>query len=152
MKALIIYDTNFGNTQKIANSLAAGMNEAGYEVDVVYVEDIQLEKITEYNLLAIGGPTHGFGISKPIRKLIKRFSQVDLRDKNAFAFDTKSKGRIWGSAAKGIEKKLKNMGMSIIKPSASGIVLGLKGPLQEGTEATFRQIGAEITNISAEEA
>jgi len=146
LKAIVIYDTKFGNTEKIANSLAAGINEMGYDVDVIYVENIQLDKITEYDLVAIGGPTHGFGISAPIRKFIKRMEQVDLRNKKAFAFDTKSKGGIWGSAAKGIEKRLSKMGMEIVKPSASAIVLGLKGPLQEGSGAMFRQIGAELAS------
>jgi flavorubredoxin len=143
---MVIYDTKFGNTERIANSLAAGINEMGYAVDVIFVENVQLDKITEYELLAIGGPTHGFGISAPIRKFIKRLDQVDLRNKKAFAFDTKSKGGIWGSAAKGIEKRMKEMNMNIIKRSTSAIVLGLKGPLQDGSEELFRQIGVEIAS------
>ena len=145
-KAIIIYDTKFGNTEKIAKSLASGMNEQGIEVDCVKVEDVQINKLTEYNLLAIGGPTHGFGMSKPIKEFIEKLEHVDLQDKNAFAFDTKNSSRFWGSAAKGIEKRLKRLGLNIVKPAASAIVKGLKGPLQDGMDEKFKQIGAELAS------
>ncbi len=145
-KAIIIFDTNFGNTEMIARSLASGMDEKGVEADCVNVGDVQLDMLAEYDLLAIGGPTHGFGISKPIKELLGKLKNVELRDKKGFAFDTKNRGGIWGSAAKGIEKRLKGMGMNIVKPAESAIVLGLKGPLQEGMEVKFRQTGAELAS------
>jgi len=80
------------------------MEEQGIVVDCVKVEDAQTDKLTEYDLLAIGGPTHGFGVSKPMKTFIEKLEHVDLRDKKAFAFDTKTGSRFWGSAAKGIEK------------------------------------------------
>jgi flavodoxin len=143
--AIVVYDTKFGNTEKIAKSLASGMNERGIEVDCVKVGDVQINKLTEYNLIAIGGPTHGFGMSKPIKEFIEKFNHIDLRDKKAFAFDTKNRGR-WGSAAKGIEKRLKGIGMNIVKPCDSAIVMGLKGPLQDDMERKFKQIGAELAS------
>jgi flavorubredoxin len=97
-------------------------------------------------LLVIGGPTHGFGMSSPMKAFMKKLEHVDLRHKKAFAFDTKNRSRFWGSAAKGIEKRMKKFGMNIVMPCASGIVKGLKGPLQEGTEAKFRQIGIELAS------
>jgi flavodoxin len=145
-KAIIIYDTKFGNTEKIAKSLASGMNEQGIEVDCVKVENVQINKLTEYDLLAIGGPTHGFGMSKPMKDFIEKLKHMGPRDKKAFAFDTKNRGR-WGSAAKGIEKRLKSIGMKIVKPCDSAIVMGLKGPLQDGMERTFKQIGAELASV-----
>ena len=144
-KAIIIYDTKFGNTEKIAKSLASGMNEQGIEVECVKVEDVRIDQLTEYDLLAIGGPTHGFGMSKPVKEFIEKSKHIDLRDKKAFAFDTKNRGR-WGSAAKGIEKRIQRIGMNIVKPCASAIVLGLKGPLQDGMERKFKKIGAELAS------
>jgi len=63
-----------------------------------------------------------FGISKPIKDLLKNLNQADLEGKKVFTFDTKYKGRFTGSARKGIEKKLKQFQMKIIKPHFSGIV------------------------------
>jgi len=122
------------------------MDEQGIDVDCIKVEEVQINRLKEYDLLAIGGPTHGFGMSKPMKIFIEKLERVDLQDMNAFAFDTKNSGRIWGSAAKGIEKRLKRLGMNIVKPAASAIVKGLKGPLQDGMEEKFKQIGAELTS------
>lgn len=146
-KAIVIYHTRFGNTEKIAKTLASGIGEQGVEVDCVKVEDVQTEKLTEYDLLAIGGPTHAFGISKPMKEFIEKLEDVDLRGKNAFAFDTKMGSRFSGSAAKGIEKRLKRLGMSIVKPYASAIVTGGEGPLRDGMQGKFRQIGIEIARL-----
>jgi flavodoxin len=125
-KAIVIYHTQFGNTEKIAKEVASGMDEQGIDVDCIKVEDVQIDRLKEYDLLAIGGPTHGFSMSKPMKVFIKKLEHVDLQGKNAFTFDTKNSGRFWGSAAKGIEKRLKRLGLNIVKPHASAIVKGLK--------------------------
>jgi flavodoxin len=143
-KAIVIYHTQFGNTEKIAKEVASGMGERVIEVDCIKVEEVQIDRLREYDLLAIGGPTHGFGMSKSVKEFIEKLEHLGLRDKNAFAFDTKNSGRLWGSAAKGIEKRLKRLGLNIVKPAASAIVKGLKGPLQDGMEEKFKQIGAEL--------
>jgi flavodoxin len=143
-KAIVLYHTQFGNTEKIAKEIAAGIADQGIEVDCLRVEDVQIDTLKEYELLVIGGPTHGFGMSKPMKEFVKKLEHVDLRDKNAFSFDTKNKGRIWGSAAKGIEKQLRKLGLKIIKPHTSAIVKGLKGPLEDGMEDKFNQIDTEL--------
>ena len=146
-KAIVIYHTQFGNTEKIAKEVALGMDEQGIDVDCIKVEEVQIDKLKGYDLLAIGGPTHGFGISKPMKKFIENLENVDLQGRNAFAFDTKTGSRFWGSAAKGIEKKLKRFGLNIVKPCVSAIVKGLKGPLQDGMEVKFTQIGTDIATL-----
>jgi flavodoxin len=62
-----------------AKSLASGMNEQGIKVDCVNVEDVQIDKLSEYDLLAIGGPTHGFGMSKPMKEFIEKLKHVGAR-------------------------------------------------------------------------
>ena len=59
-KAIVIYHTQFGNTEKIAKALVSGLGEQGIEVDCTTIEDAHVDKLTEYDLLAIGGPTHVF--------------------------------------------------------------------------------------------
>ena len=142
--AIVIFDTKFGNTEKIAKSLAEGMMEQGITVDYIKVGEVDVSKLNDYDLVAIGGPTHMFGISKPIKDLLRNFEEADLKSKKAFAFDTKYKGKFIGSAGKGIEKKLKQLQMEIIKPHLSGIVKGSKGPLEEGTVEKFKQTGADL--------
>jgi len=146
-RAIVIYDTRFGNTEKIARALARGMEKQGVEVDCVKVDEVDVDKLVEYEFLAIGGPTHWFGVSKPMKASLEKLRSVDIRGKKAFAFDTKLKSGWAGSAGKGIEKTLKGLGMSIVKPHSSAIVLGNEGPLEEGMEEMFEQIGGEIAEL-----
>jgi len=144
IKAIVIYDSKFGNTEKIAKALSEGMKKEGLEVDCVKIDNVDLNKLAEYDILAFGAPTQALGISKPMKEFLKKLENVNLQGKKAFAFDTKLKSRFAGSAAKGIEKQLKKLNMTIIKPYASAIVKGAEGPLEEGAEEKFTQIGSEI--------
>ncbi len=146
-KALVIFDTKFGNTEKIAKALAWGLEEQGIAVECINVENVSIDKLPNYDLLAIGGPTHGFGMSKPVKELLKQLEKIDLREKHGFAFDTKNPPRYWGSAAKGIEKRLAKLGIKIVRSRSSAFVKGLKGPLHEYAEETFRKIGVEIAEL-----
>jgi len=120
------------------------MKKEGFDVDCVRIDNVDLNKLAEYDILAIGAPTQGFGISKPMKEFLKKLASVNLQNKKALAFDTKLKSRFAGSAAKGIEKQLKKLQMTIVKPYASAIVKGAEGPLEEGAEEKFIQIGSEI--------
>jgi len=143
-KAIVIYDSKFGNTEEIAKALSEGMKKESLEVDCVKVDNVNLNKLGEYEILAIGAPTQMFSISKPMKEFLKKLENLNIQGKRAFAFDTKLKSRFAGSAAKGIEKQLKKLQMTIIRPCASAIVNGAEGPLEEGAEEKFSQIGSEI--------
>lgn len=143
-KAIVIYDTKFGNTEKVARALALGMEKEGIMIDCAKLDKIEIGRLAEYDLLAIGGPTHAFGASKPMKNFLKKLKGINLEHKNAFAFDTKNKYRWAGSAGKNIEIRCKKLGMRIVKPHVSAIVKGMEGPLEEGTEEMFERIGAEI--------
>ena len=146
-KAIVIYHTQFGNTEKIAKSLASGMGEQGVEVDCIKVEEVNIEKLTEYDLLAIGGPTVAFGVSPPIKSFLEKLESMPFKGKKAYAFDTSMQLRWAGSAGKGIENRLKRIGMSIVKPYSSAIVMGKEGPLKDGMEEKSKQIGIEIARL-----
>jgi len=145
-RAIVIYDTKFGNTEKIARALARGMENQGVKVDCVKVDEVDVDKLVEYDFLAIGGPTHAFGVSKPMKAFLEKLRSVGIKGKKAFAFDTKYRSWLAGCAGKGIEKALKGLGMSIVKPHSSAVVTGNEGPLEEGMEEMFEQIGGEMQN------
>ena len=144
-KAAVIYDSKFGNTEKIARALSEGMRKEGLFVDCLKTDAVDPGKLGEYDVLAVGAPTQAFRMSGPMREFLEKLENVDLRGKKAFAFDTRLKSRFAGSAANGIEKKLKELGMTIIRDHASAIVGGTEGPLEENAEKRFEQIGSEIT-------
>ena len=64
-RAVVIYDTKFGNTEKVAGALAEGMKKQRVKVDCSKIGEVDISKLGDYDLLAIGGPTHVFGLSNP---------------------------------------------------------------------------------------
>ncbi|MHA1935801.1 MAG: flavodoxin family protein [Candidatus Thorarchaeota archaeon] len=151
-KALIVYDSLFGNTKTVAEYLAKGIEESGIEVDCMHINDIETEQIVEYDFLAIGGPTHMINVSKPMKSFLDKLSSIDLRGKSGFSFDTRVVSRMnsrrWfileNSAAKRIESRMKKMKISIFRNRESAIVDGREGPLASEVEDTFVGIGREI--------
>ena len=150
VKALVVYDSMFGNTEKVAKALAAGLESGGVvDVDVVKVDSVKFDELGRVDLLCVGSPVHAWNMSKPMKEFLERLKSVEgLRGKKAFAFDTKMKSRLAGSAGGKIERKLKDLGFIIVKPSESAIVKNREGPLEENAERTFKQIGAELAKMS----
>jgi flavorubredoxin len=148
VKALIVYDSMYGNTEKVAKALAAGIEGSGVGVDVVKVDVVRYDELGEIDLLCVGSPVHAWGASKPMKEFLERLKGVkSLSGKKAFAFDTKVKGRLAGDAGGKIEGELKDLGLTIAKPHRSAIVKGREGPLEESAEGTFKQIGAELAKM-----
>lgn len=147
-KALVVYHSVYGNTEKIARALAKGLEGGGVNVDCVGVDTVEFDKLSGYDLLVVGGPTQNLGASKPMQAFLERLKSVEgLRGKKAFALDTKYNSRFAGSAGAKIEGKMKDLGLTIVKPHASAFVKGKEGPLQEGAEETFKQIGTELAKM-----
>ncbi len=147
-KVLIVYDSVYGNTEKLARFLASGLENGGVHVEVVKVDSVEPGKISSYDLLCIGTPVHAWGPSKSTKEFLERLKSAEgLTGKKAFAFDTKMKSRLAGTAGGKVEGKLKDLGMTIARPSESVIVLGREGPLEESAEGKFKQIGTELAKI-----
>ncbi len=151
-RALILYHSLFGNTKTVAINLAKGIEESGVETDCLSIDEVDINQITSYDFLAIGGPTHIIGISKEIKTFLNELKTINLREMKGFSFDTRNNSRMnkkrWlmleNSAARRIEGKMKKMKIKIIKPRQSAIVEGREGPLESGVEGIFKEIGKEI--------
>jgi len=146
-RGVVIFDSKFGNTEKIAKSLAGGLLRAGVEAACINTGDIQVDSLTEFDFIAIGGPTQMFTASKPMKEFLMKLERVQgLKGKSGFAFDTKFGSPLAGSAAKYIEKRIEHLGMTIVRPRQSAIVEKTEGPLREGEMEAFEKIGYEIGN------
>jgi menaquinone-dependent protoporphyrinogen IX oxidase len=124
--ALVAYGTRFGNTERIAESLAAGMRKTrGVAVDCLYIGEVSIESFGRYDFLAIGGPTEKMSASKPMKEFLEQIPATALHGKRGFAFDTRFDVLLSGSAARFIEKFLESLGVEIVRPHASAFVRGL---------------------------
>jgi flavodoxin len=146
-KVIIVYDSRFGNTEKVAQSLAKGLETGGITSDLVRASDNVVNQLQEYDALLVGCPTHAWRPSKPVKDFLEALDESSMKGKKAFAFDTKYSSRFAGSAAKHIEKALSKQGAAIIRKRASAIVEGNEGPLVTGTENKFTDIGREIATL-----
>lgn len=148
MRTLIVYESMFGNTARIAQAIADAMAEAG-RVDLVDVSSAVPVIPADVDLLIVGGPTHAMSMSRPD-------SRKQARDKGAptpslsgirewltalpasaaaprFAtFDTHTSQK-WmpGSAAKSAARCARGRGL-VAEASRSFFVQGVAGPLSAG--------------------
>jgi flavodoxin len=155
MKAIVLYHSLFGNTKKVAISLADGISQTGIEAICKSIDEIDIGTLKDYDLIAIGGPTHIINLSKEMKAFMQSLKSVDISGRFGFAFDTRNESRMnqrkylffENSAARRIEGALKRMKVRIIQDRISAIVEGREGPLDSGVEKLFLQIGREIGEL-----
>ena len=99
VRILVVYDSWTGNVEKMAHAVAEGAREAGAEVKVVRVDDVDVDEVPQYGGYAFGTPTHCGTMSYKMnyffnKQLIKYWGR--LRYKVAVAF-TSSGGLGGGS-------------------------------------------------------
>jgi len=145
-KAIILYDSVYGNTKKVAMSLSRGLEAGGLYVDSSPIQDFDTLELKNYDVIGIGGPTHFHGASKQMKVFLKRIELFKMENKYGFAFETKADFRLAGSAAKRIIRNLKKMKLKIIHSPITGIVLDKEGPLQETTSDMMEQVGLNISD------
>lgn len=63
MRAMVVYESMFGNTQLIADAIAEGLSSRA-EVERTAVGDAATTIGDDVALLVVGGPTHAFGMSR----------------------------------------------------------------------------------------
>jgi flavodoxin I len=141
MQTLIIYDSYFGNTAKIARAIAQSLGENTVTVGINEVEPRHFEGL---ELLVVGSPTRGFRPSEPIMKFLKELDKSRIKNLKVTAFDTridlptiKSKFfrfvvKTGGFAAKTIARELQKKGGKLVKLPEGFLVIDEKGPLKEG--------------------
>jgi flavodoxin len=148
-RTLVVYDSVFGNTEKLARALAQGLEDGGADAECVRVDMVKFDELKGSDFLVVAGPVHGWNVSKPIRAFLERLKSVEgLSGKKAFSFDTKmSRSMLAGDAGGKVERKLKSLGFMIVKAHASAVVKGRQGPLEEGAEERFKELGAELAKM-----
>jgi len=89
VKVLIVYDTKYGNTEKVANLIAEGITSTeGNEVIVNHVKDVNLKKETSYDLVVLGSPNHFGRHIGSVKKFINKLPKSQLKVDAYAVFDT----------------------------------------------------------------
>ncbi|MFX1277561.1 MAG: flavodoxin family protein [Promethearchaeota archaeon] len=89
MRVLIVYDSKYGNTEKVAKLIAEGIiSNKDNEVIVNNVKDVKLKTETSYDLILIGSPNHFGRHIGSIKKFINKLPKSQLKVKAYAVFDT----------------------------------------------------------------
>lgn len=133
MNTLVIYDSKFGNTKKIAEVIANVFGEYG-PVNMMAAADATPDDLMQADMLAMGGPTQAHGASPAIRMLLDNVVEGALGDIPAITFDTRYNmpSFLTGSAAGQIEKMLHKLGCELLMPHESFFISSSEGPLASG--------------------
>ncbi len=139
-KAIVVYDSLYGNTEKIARAIGEGLGEA----KVINVSDVSPADISGVELLIIGAPTQKFKATTRIIDFIKLLPNETTSKLKIAAFDTRIdlktiKSKVFrfvvkkgGYAAKPLDRLLQRKGAESISEPMGFEVTGQKGPLKEG--------------------
>ena len=144
MKALIAYDSQFGNTEKVALAIGDAIGSQP-DVQVLRVGSVTPEHLATTTLLIVGSPTQRFRPTTGTTDFLKSIPKDGLKGIKVASFDTRlTEGeigknrilaffvRLYGYAAEPISKELKKKGGELIQPPEGFYVEGMEGPLTEG--------------------
>jgi flavodoxin len=145
-KAIVIYESMFGNTKRAAETIVAGMKEAGTEAVISTPKEAEEMELTGFDAIVIGSPNHMGSPTKGIRKFIDGLEKLGLEKKMAAVFDVHTKD--YEKAVKKMEKQLgeKAPGLTLATPGLSLGVVGMRGPISESELSKCKEFGLVIAN------
>jgi len=175
MRAVVVYESMFGNTRQIADAIGTGLVD-GCVVSVIPVAQAGQDQIKTADLVVVGGPTHVHGMTRASTRqgAAKMAEEADssvvlepdavaegLREwldalgkskvgRRAAAFDTRMPGpaALTGRASKGISRALRHHGYEVVADPESFIVTR-QNTLEPGEEDRARTWGARLATILA---
>jgi flavodoxin I len=132
MKTLVVYDSTYSNTEKIAKAIGAALTG---DVKVLRAAEANAAELNSYDLIVIGSPTYGGRPMPSVADFMNKISESAINGKKVAAFDTRIPTKIvkiFGFAADRIAKNLKDKGANLVVPAEAFYVAGKEGPLKDG--------------------
>jgi hypothetical protein len=159
MRAVVVYESHWGNTAAVARAIAEGF---GAEAQAMNTDEAVGSVVASADLVVVGAPVIAFGLSregtrKQIAGDVKAPTPPDVSHPLLRAWlDALPGGRGWGAAfetriwwsprgATGtIESKLRRAGYRTLVKSERFIVAGGYGPMRDGELDRAREWGAAL--------
>jgi len=168
MRALVVYESMYGNTHVVASNIADGLRH-DYEVTLVPVAKATAELVAGADLLVVGAPTHMHGLSSAASRqkadeaaaregsgrqmdpdaggpgMRDWLKDLGHRDGLAAVFDTRVNGVavFTGRASRPIAKLLKRHGYRLVAAPRSFLV-GSQNTLLDGEASWARRWGMAL--------
>lgn len=143
MKVRIIYDSAYGNTEKVAQAIGESLASQA-EVSVLRVSDAKPDEFQNIDFLLVGSPTQSFRPLPSIKKFLDSIPKQALQGIRVAAYDTRADlvevnsrilsvmVSIFGYAAKPIADGLVKKGGKLMAAPEGFFVQGKEGPLKDG--------------------
>lgn len=167
--AVVVYESLFGDAEKIARAVADGLS-GHLDVEVIAASQAPPQLGPDVRLLVVGGPNHATGMPRPSTRkgAVEQYGADVVADPStglhewleatavpgglsAAAFDTRMDHpkliTKLDHASRTEEKLLHKLGASLIAPAEHFLVVDAKGPLVDGEEDRARQWGQAIAEI-----
>lgn len=163
-RALVVYESMFGNTRLVAGAIAAGLRSSGMEAEVVDVCDSPPGEVQDADLLVLGAPTHAFSLSRPntradavrqgaperqattgMREWLAATSDAGRRPPVA-VFDSRvtKVRRLPAAAGRKAAKLARAHGFDLVAPAEAFLVEDVQGPLVDGELARAEEWGRDL--------
>ena len=146
VKVIVVYESKYGNTKLVAETIIEGMREvSGVEAVLGELNEADLNQLNEFDAILVGSPNHLGNATKNIRKFIDGLGKLNLKGKSAAVFDTYMY-KDFEKAMKKMEKQIsgKVPALKLVTPSLSIRVEGMKGPIAEGELPKCKEFGVKI--------
>jgi hypothetical protein len=144
MRAVVVYESLYGNTRAIAEAIGEGLRE-GCHVTVVPVGRAGPDALHDAGLLVVGGPTLVQGMTRRHTGVREWLASLGYLNLLAAGFDTRAKlpAVLTGRASKGISLELERHGAFLVAPPESFFVTRQNG-LGAGEAERARRWGQQL--------
>ena len=169
MRALVIYESMFGDNQQVARAVAAGLEEAGVTTETVEVGTAPPAIGPDVDLLVVGAPNHAWSLPRPSTRqdaATKTDSPLVSQGMgvrewlgaaslhagiSTVAYDTRASHPkpvvAMDHASSSIEKGLAKLGGARLAPAEHFRVADVKGPLERGEPERAHAWGVTLAGI-----
>jgi len=165
MRALVVYESLFGNTATIARAVADGLS-TGAEVTLTHVAEAPADVPPDVDVVVVGGPTHTFSMSREATREEAARRGGDRRPggirewlqelptgghpQDFVAFDTRvNMPLLPGAASHSATRLARRRGFSVSSPECFR-VYGYHGPLIDGEVERAREWGRQLSQLLAD--
>lgn len=163
--ALVVYESMFDNTSRVAQAIERGLIKVGFEAHSVPVTSLASTGPIQVDLLLLGAPTHTFSLSRPgtradavrqgaapsrakigAREWISHIGPEKFGTDLVAVFDTRATKvrRLPAAAGVTATRLLRRRGFRLLRKPVAFLVDGIRGPLASGEEARAERWGQMI--------
>ena len=153
MKALIVYDSKFGNTEKIARAIGETITQLG-KVEVVKAGEANASELSSIDFLIVGSPTHAGGATRAIKEFLRKIPANALENVRVASFDTRFSAKDKGIGARivlGIFRYAAGRIATILEYKGGYLAVEPMGFIVEGNEGPLKKGELERATIWAKE-